>query len=57
MSKCDCDKCWKIYEMEAEIARLRKALEHIIGMAGAPDAYDGCRNVIARASAVLRAAK
>ena len=39
---------------DARIETARKALEHIMGMAGNPDAAEGCRVIIKRARRALR---
>lgn len=43
----------QIVELEATVATMREALERISGMAGNPDAAQGCRNIIAVARAAL----
>lgn len=46
-----CGDCIEAIMKENE--RLREALEHIISMAGTPDAAEGCRNIIKKARAAL----
>lgn len=48
----------KTHNMEKVLLRMRieeleRALRHIIGMAGHPDAAEGCRNIIKRAKKAL----